>query len=83
MKTKENVIYMHPGGNLWETDFKHGDITNCFNINDYISSNILQIRKVLKKAGIQEDALRKHKKSADDISTPNGVTLLTLARFSL
>ena len=27
---------MHPGGNLWETDFKHGDITNCFNINDYI-----------------------------------------------
>lgn len=38
--------------------------------------NILQIRKVLKKAGIQEDALRKHK-SADDISTPNGVTLLT------
>lgn len=33
-------------------------------------------KKVLKKAGIQEDALRKHK-SADDISTPNGVTLLT------
>lgn len=37
-RQKKMLFTCTSGGNLWETDFKHKDITNCFNINDYISS---------------------------------------------
>lgn len=37
-KTKENAIYMHPGGTFFEKQILYlGIITNHFNINDYIS----------------------------------------------